>query len=209
MKLTEQQIEAVDKALFDMGIKLFDIRIEMADHVAAAIEDMEGWSFENGLRIYLVENEKELLKNYSQFKTNAKIKGLKLFISNMFTWRFAGIFSVVFALLCILYNYEGIEELSFSFYTFSIIGLAASIVVIGLRHFLSSRQLYSTSERMLTGLAGFPFLMLVPLKTVIEERAAYEILIVLYYAFVLSLYILAPITYLFLNNYYRNKYKLN
>lgn len=206
--LTNEQIQAVDSALFSIGIKFLDIRIEMTDHAAATIEAMEG-TFERKLRKYIFENKAELKKNYSQFRTNASIKAVKLLISNVFTVRFLAFLSLVYALLYADYKYEGMEETAVNFLILGVILSIAGFWVTLYRHFVKSTRLFSTAERLMPAVSGVMSMLVLPYGLTIEKLNVADEFKLLYYAFSLSLLIIIFVTYRFLANFYKSRYLIN
>ncbi len=207
-KLTTEQIIAVDKALWDIGIKFLDIRIEMTDHAAAAIEEMDG-TFNRNLKKYIFENKAELQKNYSQFRMNASVKALKLLLRNMFTFRFIAILATVYALVFAEYNYEGPEETSIVFLMVSMFGIVGAYIYVGYIKFIKSYRLFSTAERLMAIVGSLGFTLCIPLRVMVENDAVNDEVILLYYAFVISIYVQTMLTYRFLNIFYKSRYILN
>lgn len=205
IKLTSDQVKAVDTALLDIGIKFLDIRMEMTDHAATAIESMEG-TFERRLRKYIFENKAELKKNYSQFRTNAGIKAVKLLISNIITIRFVALFAVIYVMLYANYSYVGMEETSGNFLVLGIILSVAGFLVTTYRHFVKSTRLFSTAERLMPAVSGVTSLLVFPYSISIEKADIADELKVLYYAFSLSLLVIIFVTYRFLAKFYRTRY---
>ena len=207
-KLTHEQITAVDKALWDIGIKFLDIRIEMTDHAAAVLEEKAG-DFSVNLKKYISEHKEELQKNYSQFRMNASVKAVKLLFFNMFSLRFLAILAAVYAIVYADYKYEGAEETSMTFFMISIIGMVLSSIVVGYIQFVRSYKLFSTKERLLPSMLGTVFLTCIPLRTIVDEMEIKIELKLLYYAFVISFYVMIAVTYRFLTKFYKSRYILN
>lgn len=209
VKLTKEEILAVDTALFTIGIKFLDIRMEMTDHHAAtAIEAMEG-TFERRLRKYIFENKAELKKNYSQFRTNASIKAVKLLISNVFTVRFLVLLTIIYTLLYADYNYEGMEETAVNFLILGVILSTVGFWFSAYRHFVNSTRLFSTAERLMPTVSGVMSMLVLPYGFTIEKLDIIDEIKILYYAFTISLLIIILLTYRFLANFYKSRYILN
>lgn len=72
MKLTVEQIQFIDKYLQKADVIFVDIRAEMIDHVATAVEEKmqsEHLEFYDAFKDFMVFNKRELLKrNNKQFK---------------------------------------------------------------------------------------------------------------------------------------------
>lgn len=67
MKLTDKEIRFIDTYLNNSGIVYEDIRFEMTDHVATAMEAMEGDFYEN-FREYMIANKALSLRQISTLK---------------------------------------------------------------------------------------------------------------------------------------------
>lgn len=79
-KLTTENIRFIDRYLKKSGVEYLDIRIEMTDHVASAIErDLEkgiSSNFYNAFKAYMVRNKKNLLKNVNRHRWSVDLKVL-------------------------------------------------------------------------------------------------------------------------------------
>jgi hypothetical protein len=65
MKLTSQNIQFIDNYLKNSEVIYYDIRMEMLDHVATAVEQKmkaENLDFHDAFKNYMVANKKEILK---------------------------------------------------------------------------------------------------------------------------------------------------
>jgi hypothetical protein len=66
MKLTKENLQFIDNYLKFNEVFYFDIRIEMLDHVATAVEQKmneEQLEFYDAFKDYMVENKKEIMKS--------------------------------------------------------------------------------------------------------------------------------------------------
>lgn len=59
-KLTPEQIESIDALLCMKGVNFIDIRYEMTDHIASAMEEKEG-DFKTNLKEYFITHNLQLL----------------------------------------------------------------------------------------------------------------------------------------------------
>ena len=206
-KLTQEQINAVDKALWDIEIRFLDIRIEMTDHAATAIEGMGG-NFENNLKKYISANKKELRKNYSQFRMNATIKAVKLLFSNMFTLRFLLILVSAYAVLWADYKYEGTGGASTTLFVLFLIMGIAFWIYYGFISFTRERKLFSTAQRLLRAVSGLILMLCIQLQFLVEKLEVGDEIKLLYYAFVISFFVIIILTYRFLTGFYKSKYQV-
>ena len=66
MKLTTENIKFIDNYLKNSEVIYYDIRMEMLDHVATAVEqkmEAENLDFYDAFKNYMVVNKKEILKD--------------------------------------------------------------------------------------------------------------------------------------------------
>ena len=82
MKLTEEQIQLIDRALADADFKYTDIRYEITDHIATAIEQQEG-DFYTEFTNYVENHRSEIFKTKRQFIKLARRKAITAFGNNL------------------------------------------------------------------------------------------------------------------------------
>ncbi|MGV3461625.1 MAG: hypothetical protein ACO1N9_14345 [Flavobacterium sp.] len=76
MKLSANNIKFIDSYLINSGVKYIDIRVEMVDHIATALEEMDV-DFYEGFKMYMAKHKAQLLKTNSNFAYNALVNALK------------------------------------------------------------------------------------------------------------------------------------
>jgi hypothetical protein len=207
MKLTQEQIKAIDKALWDIEIRFLDIRIEMTDHAATALEGMEG-NFDANLRKYIADNKNELKKNYSQFRMNASVKSVKLLFWNMLSLRFLAILAIVYAVAYADYKYEGFENASTTLFVMLMMAVPSFWIYYGYISFTRERKLFSTAQRLLRAVSGSVYLLCIPLYFQIDKLGISDELKLLYSTFVISFLIMIVLTYRFLTKFYKSRYQV-
>lgn len=65
MKLNTQELQYINNYLKESGVKHFDIRLELTDHIASAVEEKmqkENIDFYEAFKNYMVWNKRELIK---------------------------------------------------------------------------------------------------------------------------------------------------
>jgi len=75
MKLSKENIQFIDTYLKNSGVFYFDIRMEMLDHIATAVEDKmetEDLDFYDAFKGYMVVNKSEILKGNKEFSMFTK-----------------------------------------------------------------------------------------------------------------------------------------
>ena len=65
MKLSKENIQSIDNYLKHEGFIYVDIRMEMVDHIANAVEgkmEVESLNFYDAFKSYMISNKKEIMK---------------------------------------------------------------------------------------------------------------------------------------------------
>lgn len=96
--LTEQQIESIMDALKKIGFLYVDILHEMTDHIAVALEEMEG-DFDKNLKLYIGRHKKELLRFNRKYIFAAWLQSYKSLFRNIITIRFVSFSALVYLIL--------------------------------------------------------------------------------------------------------------
>lgn len=87
MVLDKQQIKFIDNYLTNSGVDFLDIRMEMIDHVASAVEEKmqkENLDFYDAFKSYMLKNKDELLKTSGKYRWSLDKKLLLLIGENLF-----------------------------------------------------------------------------------------------------------------------------
>ena len=88
MSLSSENIKFIDNYLKNSEVIYYDIRMEMLDHVATAVEqkmEVENLDFYDAFKSYMVVNKKEILKGnkfWSIYSKDTILNFLKLLILN-------------------------------------------------------------------------------------------------------------------------------
>ncbi|MFP9116905.1 hypothetical protein ACLI08_03855 [Flavobacterium sp. RNTU_13] len=93
-KLTTDQLHFIDTYLKNSGVEYVDIRYEMTDHIACALEEQEGDFMENFKR-YMAQNKSQLLIQGKAFAWKASRRAVKHFFSILLSWYAALLFLVL------------------------------------------------------------------------------------------------------------------
>ncbi|MHA3788469.1 hypothetical protein ACX0HA_09690 [Flavobacterium hauense] len=80
-RLTNEQIQFIDNYLYNAGVHYVDIRCEMTDHVATAIEDMEG-EFGYNFSRYMAVHKRELMASNRSFRKKAFGTAVRILFKN-------------------------------------------------------------------------------------------------------------------------------
>lgn len=89
--LIPEEIRFIDNYLKNSGVNSLDIRLEMIDHVASAIEqDLErqkNLNFQTAFKSYMIRNKESLLKNASKHRWSVDLKILTRIRKELFKLR--------------------------------------------------------------------------------------------------------------------------
>jgi len=88
-KLDQEELEFIDNYLKNSGVEYIDVRLEMLDHVASAVEakmQAEQTEFYEAFKAYMVVNKKELLKSSTKYSWSVDKKLLVLVCKNLFSF---------------------------------------------------------------------------------------------------------------------------
>lgn len=66
MKLAANNIKFIDRYLENSGVKYIDVRMEMTDHIATALEEMDGDFYDN-FKSYMIANKSLFLNTNRKF----------------------------------------------------------------------------------------------------------------------------------------------
>jgi len=82
MKLNEEQIKFIDKYLQKSDVIFVDVRAELIDHIASAVEEKmhsENLDFYDAFKDFMIQNKKEILKTKHYFFSAVLIFGKSLY----------------------------------------------------------------------------------------------------------------------------------
>ncbi|PIB33322.1 hypothetical protein BFP78_03415 [Gaetbulibacter sp. 5U11] len=131
MKLSKENIQFIDTYLENSEIHFADIRMEMVDHIASALEaELElsnELSFYDAFKAYMVCNKARLLQNNEDFLRNTYNNLLKLIWINMLTINSLLVFLGVIISARFIINNLGFETIEAAYISFPLL----SFIVLG------------------------------------------------------------------------------
>jgi len=163
MKLTEKQIAHIDVSLKDIGVAYRDIRQEMTDHVATAVEEMEGDNFYVNFKEYMRLYKKEIKATYYRFVRRSKVDALKLMLRKMLTLQTAFVIAVAFTAIKVLENYFDINDSAFIIKSINAVILAVPMLYYFFTSSLFRAKRFSGLDKLQNAMSGIVFLLIVPL----------------------------------------------
>jgi hypothetical protein len=205
MKLSKEEILIIDQYLQKNIVSFIDIRYEMLDHIALAVEqkmEFENLDFKVAFKDYMEQHKKELLKLNSIFLKIASHKAFSILLNGLFKPISLSIYFILFAFFYLIANYTEIDYNSiFQIMNFT---LFFPFGITYLYQVFSKIKKYSVANDIL-GLLG----MLNYLLNVVF-RVQYSIhnnnILFIYYALILGLGTVTFFTYKSIVNSYKTKY---
>lgn len=200
MKLTETQIKFIDHYLKNSGVEYLDIRYEMTDHVATALEEKDG-DFYDEFKAYMAANKSELLRSAKNFSRTARNRVIRILYTNLIKPQFFIIFTVIFGSAFLLRKL-GFEDgmwagLTITYYLICVL-IGGSFMR---RNFILRKKTWSAVNQ----LHGVFTLLLYIIVTVIKVHEMIEnvLLLFAYYSFVISFTTATFLSYMKLKKYYK------
>ncbi len=93
-KLTPENIRFIDNYLIKADVIYLDIRVEMIDHIATALEarmQTENEDFYNAFKDYMVEHKAELIERDKKYIKAIRLQLLKTFFKNLISLQALGL----------------------------------------------------------------------------------------------------------------------
>lgn len=97
MKLTQDQIHFIDTYLIKTDIRFIDVRMELLDHIATALEQdmtVNNRSFYDAFKDYMVQHKKQLEKDYEKLRKDLQKKSFGILGKKMLTVPFLVLFVI-------------------------------------------------------------------------------------------------------------------
>ena len=110
-KLSREEVQFIDDYLYNKGVYYIDVRCEMTDHVATALENMEG-GFRENFSGYMRANLKELLATNKKFKRKATSEAWRLFTGMLKKPLFLLAIALQLLLAFIIGKYAGMDTVN-------------------------------------------------------------------------------------------------
>lgn len=200
-KLTPSEISFINDYLKNSGVKYVDIRYEMTDHVATALEELDGDFYDN-FKEYMVKHKEQLLKSNKEFARKAWINALKGLFENMVSRWGIIIFGVTFCLFCLMMAF--MEEKLMGLVFDTVPGIIFLMLVINWTssNFSKQGESWSGSDKIL----AVANLLIYVLITLIKPERLIDTMPVLayYYSAMITFMVMAYVSFI----KQKRKYKL-
>ncbi len=199
-KLTPDQIRFIDRYLENSGVEYLDIRYEMTDHIATAIEQKEG-NFYDEFQDYMVKNKGALLQSAKRFSKAATNRAVKILLKGFLKPRFYIDFLLLFmgAVLLSRYGFGDVVSMCLitSYYLLYALICCSYINMV----IISNKKRWSGLTKMHFAVFLTAYIITMVVKP--EERFENETLLFLYYSVLISFIIESIQSYLHLKKMYK------
>lgn len=196
--LSGDKVHFINSYLKKAGVRYDDIRCEMTNHVATALEHMDG-DFAVNFRNYMVNHKKELLDSSRFFRKLALRKAFMVLKNNSLKPQFFILALILFAVSVFARPYYGKDNVTDTL-AFSMIAISSSIYFYFLYYKMFSKTNHSVIDRVLT-IVYFGAIFF-RLDKLIENTA----LVTLYYSFSIAFFVLLSQSLWQLNKQYKLRY---
>jgi len=199
-KLTDHQIEFIDKYLENSGVKYPDIRFEMTDHVATALEVMKG-DFNENFRQYMLLHKKELLESNKKFAALARKRALAMLLKTIVSPFFIFVWALLFGISYLFiktFGYRADEGVLTNIFGTILIILGAYSITVRL---LDNAKNGSVADNLLNISAVNVYLLITVFK--IERLIDNQIFLLAYYTFLVSFACLSYLSFKKLKSKYK------
>lgn len=203
MKLTAQQITFINTYLKNSGVEYIDIRYEMADHIATALEGMEG-DFNENFRKYMLLHKKDILASGKKFSRIAVKRALRVLAMKLRRPKYIALLTLIFLAelaACKAFSLTATLNVLKDIYGLLVIFMALHYVY----SYFSSKEKYSVADKLLWIFAAGAYWVLIAFKP--ESFITGITALLIFYALVSGLFLMAYITYWQLKRSYKLQYQ--
>ncbi len=203
--LAPEQLQFIDNYLKSSGVKYLDIRYEMTDHIATALENSEGDFYDN-FRLYMLDNKKSLLASNSRFSAIARKRAMRLLFHAMY--KPVGVISFLFFFLLSLWaeNYFGEEQFRKNIESGYIVIVIGVLVYLKFIHPSKDNQ-YSVIDKMLALFMAMLYILFVIIKP--DRLTDNSFVVIGYYSLLSSFAVATVFSYRKLKKFYKIQYYEN
>jgi len=187
-KLGQEELEFIDNYLKNSGVEYIDVRLEMLDHVASAVEtemDIEKTDFYEAFKSYMVVNKKELLRQTNTFAKESFKKVVKMIGKNLIHPLSLVITAAVVIITVVLFDFLKQHLILFSLGLFFLEFVAVVLITKTYK-----KQKYLHLQKLVSIIMSFDYIM--HMYVLAREIPYYEwvlaIFILINISFFLSLY---------------------
>jgi hypothetical protein len=196
--LTPLELRTIDEYLEEAGVRYDDIRHEMVDHVATALESMEG-NFKDNFNLYMINNKRELLASNRAFKKLARNKAFGILKRNFLRPQLWAVVLSLFTLSLISGNYRDMEDMAFNL-QITLLVVSSALYLYFWFYKMISRNNYSVINRLVTYIYSGSIIFRADM--LIDNKVA----LLLYYSFSITFFLFLMQSLWALNKTYKMQY---
>jgi hypothetical protein len=197
-KLTITQLRFIDKYLKSSGVRYDDIRCELTDHVATALENMDG-DFKDNFNRYMINNKRELLASNRAFKKLARDKALGTLKSTLLKPQLWAIALMLFTFSLVSGGTTEVDDIAINLEIISAI-ISSVLYFYFLFYKTISRKNFSVVNRLVT--FTYCSMILFRADMLIDNKVA----LLLYYSFSITFFLFLMQSLYALNKTYKLQY---
>jgi hypothetical protein len=181
-KLTITQLRFIDKYLKSSGVRYDDIRCELTDHVATALENMDG-DFETDFKLYMINNKVDIKNSNRNSKKLAWRRAFHILNKNLVSYTVFIITLIIFLPSYIAASYLNKEDIVNNLHF--VMQLTSSVVFFYFLYYkVFSKSNHSVIDRLLT----IVYFGAVILRT--DRLIHSNNVLLFYYSFVIAFFIM-------------------
>jgi hypothetical protein len=195
--LTPLELRTIDEYLEEAGVRYDDIRHEMVDHVATALESMEG-NFKDNFNLYMINNKRELLASNRAFKKLARNKALGILKRNFLRPQLWTVVLSLFTLSLISGNRD-MEDMAANL-QITLLVVSSALYLYFWFYKIISRNNYSVINRLVTYIYSGSIVFRADM--LIDNKVA----LLLYYSFSITFFLFLMQSLWALNKTYKMQY---
>lgn len=200
-RLTNEQVKFIDDYLYNAGVKYIDIRCEMTDHVATAIEEKEG-DFGERFFGYMALHKRELLASNKNFRKQALSKAGSMFVKTYKKPVFLLATAALVLLTFVMKNMVGFSDVSDTFMLVHLF-IYTCFYISWIFFWLFKSNRYSVIDRLL--IISFFMPALFRFEKIIDN----ETVMLSFYCLYTSIVVAMLLTVVNLYRTYRIRFKFN
>jgi hypothetical protein len=146
-KLTQQQVQFIYNYLENSGVEYLDARVEMTDHVASALESLDG-DFSENFKAYMADNKQSLLEQNTTFRKQAQTRAYNLLGKKLLHPAVLVVMAVLTAGILVLPQYMTLTRVTDIYVTaYGVMAMLLFVFVIYFRVF--SKNIYSVIGQLI------------------------------------------------------------
>jgi hypothetical protein len=195
--LTPLELRTIDEYLEEAGVRYDDIRNEMVDHVATALESMDG-DFKDNFNLYMINNKRELLASNRAFKKLARNKAFRILKRNFLRPQLWTVVLSLFTLSLISGNRD-MEDMAANL-QITLLVVSSALYLYFWFYKIISRNNYSVINRLVTYIYSGSIVFRADM--LIDNKVA----LLLYYSFSITFFLFLMQSLWALNKTYKMQY---